>query len=86
MTDFNEDTDNLCLEEEQAEQLSIDEQENIKKILLSQARKRADDEGSHEQYDLAVRRCYYDALASFMQENPAVQIDLILIKLVDDPS
>lgn len=84
MTDLNEHTDNLCLEEGgHAEQLSIDAQENIKETLLNQARKRAYDASNHEEYHQAVRHYYYDALASFMQEHPDVRIDLILIKLDD---
>lgn len=75
----------LCFVEGHSDQLTLTAQENLKRNLLHLARERASDDESPEQRHENVQHYYYDALASFMNDYPSVQIDLILIKLDEFP-
>lgn len=81
MPGFNLSTQNFCFAGEDMEILTIDAQEDLKRNLLNAARERASSEKNPEH----IQRYYYDALASFMNDYPSVQIDLILIKLDEFP-
>ena len=83
MVELNLQRDNLNFVEGHTNQLTIGAQEKLKRALLDLAKRQVAQNEATKHKD--VRCYYYEALASFMNEYPSVQIDLILIKLDEFP-
>jgi len=78
--------DYLHFEDDQSHQLTLRAQEEVKQKLMQAAKRRALQEGMHEAFvSQHLYKYYYDELAGFMQDHPSVLIDLILIKLENQP-
>ncbi|WKN32189.1 hypothetical protein PZB74_02320 [Porifericola rhodea] len=79
--------DHLHFEDDQSHQLTLRAQEEVKQKLMQAAKRRALQEGMHEAFaSQHLYKYYYDELAGFMQKNPYILIDLVLIKLENKAS